>query len=414
MTAAAQWSRRATGWWHLLALATMVEIEVRRRPSEHSLEGGVDWWIWIELGLFVALGTRMLVRFPTARLHNAISISIAGYCASSALSAITASTTALASARAGQLLVVLAGTLEFERQLAAHGHEVVHRWLHGFVAVTTTLITIGLVERLANPARRSERFSWLLTHSVLAGAVIALSVVVLFGMWLAHPTINLPWSRAAYLALFALHVTTLLLTRTRGSIAAAGAAVAMMSLWWFAARRGDLLTMLTLALIGFGLTTAGPIIEYLTRSASAGELSTLNSRTGIWHLAWRMIGERPLMGHGLTTSRGAFLAETGLGGAHNAYLNVLVDVGLIGFGWWSLVIVLTVTRLRLLARRCAPQTRTGRSGPVAFCTVTVGGLTICQLTNALTAEWLGVGVSTSAVVLFITALWVHTIARTRS
>ena len=405
-------SRSSTvrGWWHLLALATVVDVEVRRRPNGQMLAGGLDWWIAIELGLSLVIGLQILSRLAPPRLDSPIAVCVVGYCASTAISAIYAPTPALAFARGGQILVLLAGTLELARQIADHGVAVVHRWLHGLIAVTTALVAIGVTERLVLPERRSARFSWLATHSVLAGALVAICVVVTYGMWLARPTCDLPWRRSTYLSLLVVHSSALVLTRTRGSIAAAIAAIAVMSLWWVGARRHDLVVLAVIAAVGLGLTAAGPIVGYLMRSATASELSTLNNRTDVWRLAWQLIRERPVMGHGLTASRSAFIDDTGLGGAHNAYLNVLVDVGLVGFGWWALVIALTATTVFARVRMHASLPPAARNhGAGSFCLVTATGLLTCQLINALSAEWLGVGVGTSATVLFVTGLWVRTV-----
>lgn len=406
-------SHTGFGWWHLLALTAVVEIEVRRRPSERSLEGGIDWWNWFELGVFAVIGLRILVRITTPRFDHAAIVCIVGYGASSAVSATYAPSPTLALARACQLLVMVAATLELDRHIARHGTGIVHRWLHALVTVTTVAVTIGIAERLAIPTRHTARFTWLDTHSVLSGAVLALSVVVLYAMWLAQPAARLPWRRGAYLALLALHAGALVATRTRGSIAAALAAIITMSLWWLGTRRRDLVVTMVLALVGLGLTAAEPIVGYLLRSATTSELSTLNSRTEVWRIAWRMIGERPLMGHGLTASRGAFIADTGLGGAHNAYLNLLVDVGIVGMAWWTLIAAITVANLVVLVRRCRLTSRAAPLGGAdAFCTVTIGGLLICQVINGLTAEWIGVGVSTSTAVLFVSALWARAVANT--
>lgn len=410
-------------WWQPVAIATVTELEVRRRSNDQALEGNVDWWVWFELGMVAAIGAHLLYCTRPSRFHRPLSVCILGYCCWTAATAIYAPTPALALARGGELLVLLAATTCLAQATDRHGLDPIHRLLHTFVLTTSVLVAIGVAQLVARPSRRSERFSWLLTHSVSSGAVIAVSVVVLYGMCLAHRRARLPWPRSAYLTLLSVHATALVLTRTRGSIAAAVLAVVAMSMWWLQARgRRDLLVGLVLLAVGLGSTIAGPVVRYLLRSATTSELATLNSRTEVWSVAARLIRQRPLLGHGLTATRGAFVPETGLGGAHNAYLNVLVDTGAVGATWWLLVIGATCAALarahRRLERARGPtpmvdddtvRRHFATTGEVSFATVTAGGLMVCQLLNAVTAEWLGAGVGTPVMVLFVTALWMQAI-----
>ncbi len=55
-----------------------------------------------------------------------------------------------------------------------------------------------------------------------------------------------------------------------------------------------------------------------------------------------------MFGYGVGASRGIFEEDIGLGGAHNAALNVLVDLGLVGaVCWLALVAALVVGTVRL-------------------------------------------------------------------
>ena len=60
------------------------------------------------------------------------------------------------------------------------------------------------------------------------------------------------------------------------------------------------------------------------------------------------VERQPLFGYGVGASRGIFEAQIGLGGAHNAALNVLVDLGLVGgFCWLALIGAVIVGTMRL-------------------------------------------------------------------
>jgi O-antigen ligase len=88
--------------------------------------------------------------------------------------------------------------------------------------------------------------------------------------------------------------------------------------------------------------------------------------------------------------------EKPLGGAHNAYVEVITDVGLIGFTWWAGLIAMTIVGIARLHRR---------NGPTVEVTA-MAGLMTCLLLNAVTIEGLGAGVSAPAIMLFVTAAWV--------
>lgn len=151
------------------------------------------------------------------------------------------------------------------------------------------------------------------------------------------------------------------------------------------------------------LTVGGPIVQFYLRNEDAEKLASFNNRTEVWTIAIESFERRPLHGLGLTASRGVFLEDTGLGGAHNAFINVLVDVGLLGMFWWGGLIVLVFAagwRVRRRARR------TAGAEPLVFDTVAIVGLMVCQVVNGVTAEYMGAGVGASALMLYLTGAWV--------
>jgi O-antigen ligase len=96
------------------------------------------------------------------------------------------------------------------------------------------------------------------------------------------------------------------------------------------------------------LAATDVVIDYFSRGAQTSELTSLNSRTDLWVLALATVERQPLFGYGVGASRGVFEEQIGLGGAHNAVLNVLVDLGLVGaLCWLALIVAITVGALRL-------------------------------------------------------------------
>jgi O-antigen ligase len=91
------------------------------------------------------------------------------------------------------------------------------------------------------------------------------------------------------------------------------------------------------------LTSTGVILGWLTRGETAEKLTSLNARLPLWELAWTTVTtSNPLFGLGIGASRSVFYDETGLGGAHNALLNVFVDLGVIGVLLWGWIIGVSV------------------------------------------------------------------------
>jgi hypothetical protein len=93
------------------------------------------------------------------------------------------------------------------------------------------------------------------------------------------------------------------------------------------------------ALSTLALTGSSAIESFFARGESLQQLSTLNS-------------QHSLYGFGLTASRGLFLDSIGLGGGHNAVVNLLIDNGVLGaLVWLTLLVTILVTATRLSRTR---------------------------------------------------------------
>lgn len=388
-------------WWLPIALMVASDYKLRRRASDQAISGAADPFIVLELGVYLAIACYLVVRLrPTMRRHIVL-VWMAGYLLSAAASALYAPFPVFALVRAFQAVVVLLAMVQLvnDADLA-----VMRRVVHGYVVLVTASIGIGLAYVAPQTGEQIGRFTWLYTHSVVAGAMLAASVVILFGMWLTHTTAGLPWARWIYAALLIVHVVALVQTRTRGSIGSAVLAMVVMALLWLDARGArDLFIAASVLVVTIALTAAGPIVRYLLRDSDLAELASLNRRTDLWTMALEFFAERPLIGFGFTSTRGLFLERTSLGGAHNAYVNVLVDMGLIGLFWWGGLVALIVVHVVRLRRR---SRRERGLEPLAFDALALIGLLVSQLVNALTAEYLAAGVGAVAMLLYLMGAWV--------
>lgn len=391
---------RAT-WWLPLLLMVASDYKLRRRASDQAISGSADPFIIVELAIYLAVGCYLLVRLRPTMRHHVVMVWMAGYLLAAAASTLYAPFPVFALVRGVQLVVILLALLQFvhDADLA-----VMRRLLHGYVVLVTASIAIGLAYVAPQTGEQLGRFTWLYTHSVVAGAMLAASVVILFGMWLTHRTAGLPWVRWAYGLLLVVHIVALLQTRTRGSIGSAMVAMVVVTLLWLDAKGArDLFIAASVFVTLVVLTVAQPILAYLLRNSDFEQLASLNRRTDLWAMAIEMFAERPLIGFGFTSTRGLFLERTSLGGAHNAFVNVLVDLGLIGMLWWGGTVVLIVVHVGRLRRRVR---RERGLEALAFDTLTVTGLMVCMLINALTAEYLAGGVGAAAMLLYLVGAWV--------
>ena len=388
-------------WWMPLALIIATEYKLRRRANDAAVSGSADPFIVVELGVYAFIGVYLLLRLKPRMRPNLILMWTVGWCLTAAASTLYAPSPLLALVRGGQLVIIALLVLQFVNDGDV---AMMRRFVHGYVVLVSASIAIGLVYVARTSNEQRGRFTWLFTHSVVAGSMLAISTVLLFSMWLTHRAARLPWARWVYALLFVLNVVFLVRSRTRGSIGAALVALlVVLVLWLRAAGKRDLMVSAVVVMSALALTVGGPIIAFYLRDSDASELASFNNRTLVWTIAADVIEARPFHGMGLTASRSVFLEQTGLGGAHNAYINVLVDVGLLGIFWWGGLVVLVFAggwRLRRRVRRVAG------AEALTFDTVAIVGVMVCQLINAITAEYVGAGVSAAALMLYMTGAWV--------
>ena len=418
-TATSRSRRRRPIDWHSdllwvvpLLMIVATEWKIRRRNIDDLLAGSIDPMIAAELFVYAVAGLWALWRLvPSKPRMEPLMMIMWGYVLTTAASALYSSFPMLALARAVQL-VIIATVVQL---IAGQGTLVtISRFLHGWIVLLTASIAAGLVYVAPTTGPQEGRFTWLSVHSVSAGSMLALSVPLLLGLWLTAGRRPLPWPRWIYGTLFVIHLVFLLLTRTRGSIGGALVAVAVMA-WLSSGRRMKPELVLGSLVIGGALALAfgRPVLEFLTRGETVDQIGTFNRRTEIWSLAWASFLERPLFGLGFNSAKGVFFDETGLGGAHNAAINVMIDVGLAGLIWWFALIVgclVVLGRLRGIERR-SPMLLPGATGTAGSDHLVLIGLFTAMLVNSITTEGLGAGVNVSAIWLFVVAAWLTVLDR---
>ena len=402
-------------WLIPLVLVVATEYKFRRRPIDEALGGSVDVMIAAELGVYALVGTWAVYRLaPTRPRLTPLVVVVWGYILTTAASALYSTFPVLGLARAVQLVIVGAVI----HVIATDGHlATMTKLIHGWIVLLSLSILVGLAYVAPTTGPQEGRFTWLHVHSVSAGSMLALSVPMLFGIWMTlgqpGPKVALPWPRGVYGLLLVVHVVFLLATRTRGSIGGGLIAVGVMA-WVLSGQRAKPQLVLGSLVVGgaFTLAFGGPILEFLTRGESAEKIGTFNRRTEIWTLAWDSFTTHPFQGLGFTSAKGVFFDETGLGGAHNALINVMIDAGLAGLVWWTGLLVavgLAIARVGRVARSSVAVR--GACGTLRADHAILLGMFVASLINSVTTEGLGAGVNVSAIWLFLMAAWLCTIIR---
>lgn len=389
-----------TAWVTVLPLAMVLgtEYKFRQRTLADSLGGNVDPAILVELGVYGAVvGYLMLFVISPPRLQRptAVQFFMRGYAAAMMVSVVYSEYPQLGAVRGAQLLVMVLCASAIATRA---GRIQMHQLAHGYLALVTLSVLIGMVYRVPFSHLQRNRFSWIYMHPVTAGAMLALGLVFAMGLMTNRSERRYGldhWPRPLYLISIVIMARALLGTQTRGAIGAAAAGLFVTVLLTIPRReRLPLLVVSGLGgAIGLGLFI-GPILTFLARGESAENLATVSNRTELWGIAIDLVSQRPATGWGLATSRGIFYDRVGLGGAHNAFVNVLVDGGIVGLSLWVLFVGAVIAGVRRLYRAGH------RDAPL------LAGLVTTMMVNGLTVEGVGSGIGMSALWLLLTGAWV--------
>lgn len=382
-----------------LVLIVACEYKFRLRADDKAVSGDPDLFVLLEIAAFAVVGGALFLAFrPPPRLRSAhwVTLALYGYTAVLAVSAVYSPYLEMALVRACQMVIVLA----LARSLARHGtRATLHHFAHHYAVLVTASVVFGVLVPFPRLDSQPNRFTWLYVHPVVAGQFLAIAVVVLVAYVLGH-RVNRPgprWPVGVYLGLLAVCLAGLVGTNTRG--AALGAMVgACAALWfrWRGTRRVEVTAVLTVATVALATLAWPAIREFFVRGESAEQLASLNSRTELWGYAFEAFFERPLYGYGLSATRGLFLDEMGLGGAHNAVVNLLVNNGVVGVvAWLALLAGLVVTTMR--SGRTVPEPRLDRTIILA--------VLLAMLTDSIFVEALGAPSNVACIWLFVLVAW---------
>lgn len=392
-------------WVVLLSLVLMLasDYKLRSRAVDQTVGGSADLTVLAEIGVYGLVALCLYRRFgirPPTRRTTGLLFAAWSFGVYVAMSALWSPFPQLGVVRGAQLLV----TAALAQALASWATPAdLHRFAHAFLVVVLASVAIGVVHPFPRTPHTGDRFNWLYVHPVIAGVYLGLAILLATGFLTRRPAAGRRWPPVAYVACLVVLTAALVATGTRG--AAIGCAIGLLML--LATTKGprgraDLLVMGVVTGVVLTLAASDQILAFLARGESADKLATLNSRTDLWALATKAFAQQPIFGHGLGASRGLFLRDIGLGGGHNAFINALVDNGVVGT---AIFVVLLVTMLTVMARLA--RTRALRSD---------AGLLIAILAfflvDGVTTEGLAAPANVSGIWLFILVAWTETLRRT--
>jgi exopolysaccharide production protein ExoQ len=390
-------------WWlPLSALLLIVASDYawRVRDPAYTLSGRPDVAVLIELGAYVAVGAFLVVAVlePPGRARpDPLLVTVWGFSVTAAVSAIYAPTPMLALARGGQLLVACLLCQAVARQ--ARGEQF-HRLVHSYIGLCVASVLVGLAVSFPPVALEPNRFNFLYVHPVGAGTILGLGLVCVMSYLAAPDSARTRpiWPRWAYAGASLWIGLGLVLTITRSAITAAMLAIIVMLVVGLRnTHRVDLLVFGPIVVVLTVLLAGARITDFLARGQTPEQVLTLNSRTILWEAASEHITARPFLGHGLTSARSLFIEDLGLGGAHNAAVEVAVSNGLVGLAWWLGILTLIVVGLIRLRPRGNPATAD---------VVLLSGLVTFLLVNGITTEGMGEPANVQSLWLFLVAGWV--------
>jgi hypothetical protein len=396
-------------WVAVLPLCMMVvsDFEVRRRAPGTALRGGVggaDAAVVVELVVYglVALFLFFQLAHPP-RFHRPVPALTALWAFGVVLvfTVLYAIYPALAAARGVQLLV----TCGLAHAIALRADRSQLHWLaHAYVVLVTLSVGYGLAVPYPRTELQANRFTWLYVHPVMAATYLGLSVVLLVGILLRNRE-RAPaprWPTWIYLVLLAVNLGALLATRTRGAMA--GCLVGCFVVAMVGSKRTNRLDIAVLSIV-VGVLAAilamDEILSFLARGETSESLRTLSARTVLWQEAFERFGERPLFGYGLTASRGIFFDTVGLGGGHNALINVMVDAGAFG-----VVVFLSLIGVLIRSARSV-QHRPGVGDDVPIILGALGFLIV----NSVTAEFMATPGNVANIWFLVLVGWVVVLIR---
>lgn len=356
--------------WHVLAVALVVGLVAATSP----------WGSPSPVPRALASSALALYVLPLAWRHRRsavrgaqqhLAVLLIGF---TGLAAVSMLWSAAPARTAGQtfalmlLVVIVVGSMVgrwHDEERVARDTTVIYAVL-GAVVVASLVVFAAGVEASVAPPR--DRLQGILENPNSLAMACALLLALLAGLSRSHPG----WA----LGLAFPVAVTLLLTESRTGLAAAAIGIGVaLARGRLARKRYALVVIVGVAVV---ITVVpllgpdqlpGPVGRVAERFGSAGLGAT---RAGAWRQATDLWQERPLLGHGFRTGEALFRRERAAAGgevpfgtlntAHSGFLQVLMELGLVGLAVVAALMLVTLWPYRVAA---VSPTLAGLHGAVA-------------------------------------------------
>lgn len=402
--------RQLRGRWVTLAVIVLIvasDYDLRSRAPSDALSSSADLGVMLEVFLYGLVGSALLLfrrglvrlRYPSMELLFLLTwIFLMG------LSLLYTPYLQYALVRVGQMVILFLWVLSV-REFGARIH--LHYLAHAFIILVAVSVPYGIVFP-SEPLSRQQigRFTWLAIHPITAGLFLALAAVLTLVYLIARlqglemALLKTPWYGVLLVGLSG----ALIATQTRGAVFgfAAAAVVVVVGL---NVGRNMASTILLIAMIGVIAFLVGDsaISSFFERGGTTEDLASLNSRTDLWSLALEAAKARPMYGYGVTATQGMFYEETGLGGGHNAFVNVLVELGVVGLiTWLALCVSILRSSVQLLVLK---------QDAVRMDVVIVWSVMVLLLVDGIFFEGPGAVTNVGSTWIFICVAWLSVVKR---
>lgn len=392
LLAVMRWPERALQMSPLLVLLASTKFRLRD-PRSFQL-GLADAQVFFELSLYgvlvIVIAGALLARRPRLLPPRWGGWLLGSYLLVVGLSTFWSSIPKLTGLRAVQLAILLGVAVLAVRLLG------VDRYLRSvgasLLAYLAVFIPLGAI--VGSQFANRQRFTWYAVHPIEAGVFLGLAVIVAVGYGGVARS-PLRWRRVLLLGGALLAFVLLMLTQSRGPLLACLAGASTFAIiryvrGWAAPALAAGLLLLTVLYVNTGRTfdeiaadAAGsqiPGIEMVLRGQRTDQILGFSGRDELWEGVSTLIAQRPVFGFGYQGARGAMseLVNWRPQGAHNAWLQSLVDVGIAG----TLPLALAVLAALTLCLRPRMRPTEAEENPRAL----IAGILIFFMASAVTFE----------------------------
>ncbi|WP_431901288.1 O-antigen ligase family protein [Nonomuraea sp. bgisy101] len=378
-----------------IGLILASEYKLRSRGIGEAIGGGVDTQILLEIGIYGLVALYLYRKFgirPPRRVTSVLLVLAWVFALYVAMSVLWTPYPQFAAVRAAQLLVT-ASVCQVVASRATR--EDMHRLAHVFIGLVVVSVGIGVAMPLPRTPNTQDRFNWLYVHPVTAGIFLGIALLLAFAFLLPGGPPRL-WRKSFYVVALVVTGGALVATGTRGAAAGCVVGLAVLLLCSRGPRGRAELLLFALPLGALAaLAFSEEIIGFATRGESAEQLESLNSRTDLWTLALDATMKQPIFGNGASSARGLFLEQIGLGGGHNAFVNVIVEGGAVGLVAFSLLCFVTMTF----------QLSLTRIKEVRAEAALLLSLMAFLLVDAMTADMMAASANVASIWLFLIVAW---------